>query len=799
MADDAVAKVEVAFDDGPFVASPTWTDVTQYNTSGVVRMGRAYELDRFQPGTATLQLRTIGARLFDPEYTAGTYYGKLTPMRQVRITKTYNAVTYPIFRGFITDWGETVPARDNVFVTTIEAMDGLGALEKIQLPSSAWALVVAQDSPSLWFRLGESDTVRVTDSSAGGNYGIYDNVVQGAQGLVPNDADGAVDVGTNYDPGESRITIQNPALISGYPFTVTALFSLASDVIHARTLFAGAVDNTDGVPGLFIAVGYTSDNPDKLYARVLDGSTSRTVASTIQVADNLTHHAAVVFTSSSSFSLYVDGVNVGVESGGNPSFPGNPPNGYTIGNWTDVFFGAFGFRGIIDELCVWNGTALSSVTVAKHSLAGKTGWAGDDTGARVTRFLDAINWPASLRSIDTGISTLSASRWSTGETALSVLQNLADTEYGAFFAAPDGKLTWHSRHRRYLNTRATTSQATFGDTRSGTALKYVAEGFNLHRDEALLRNPVIASRVDGVTVSVSDATLIANTYGYNAWSAPPTQDALDATVRDRANWLLARYKNEASRLKSMTVIPKSNPTGLYPVALGLGIGDRITVKRQPLGIGNVISVDQWVEGVTHEFNPNIWKTTFTASPVEVETYLVLDTDRLSIQGQAFTVLASSDVFTLTPDALANATQMVLYNITGSTGVTTDTQYFVVSASGNTGKLSLTSGGAAINVTADGSGNFAQIQSGSGVDGTYSVVAATDVFTWNVTGGIANDTPVTLAGLTGAAGVSAGTTYYVVGASGPTFKLALTVGGAAINITTDGSGTISNTNTATLAY
>jgi hypothetical protein len=86
-------------------------------------------------------------------------------------------------------------------------------LEQIKLPSSAWALEVAKDDPTAWFRLGETNTVRVTDSSDGGNYGLYDNCQQGAPSLVVNDSDPAVGFAHSL---EERVTIQNPNLISGY-------------------------------------------------------------------------------------------------------------------------------------------------------------------------------------------------------------------------------------------------------------------------------------------------------------------------------------------------------------------------------------------------------------------------------------------------------------------------------------------------------------------------------------------------------------------------------------------------------
>lgn len=65
------------------------------------------------------------------------------------------------------------------------------------------------------------------------------------------------------------------------------------------------------------------------------------------------------------------------------------------------------------------------------------------------------------------------------------------------------------------------------------------------------------------------------------------------------------------------------------------------------------------------------------------------------------------------------------------------------------------------------------------------VAATDLFT-AVAHGLAADDPVVFGGLTGGAGITAGTTYYVIasGLTADAAKVSATLGGASINFTTD---------------
>jgi hypothetical protein len=76
--------VEIAFNDTPYVNNPTWTDVTTYVRSIDTSRGRTDDFADFDTGTASVVLDNR-SRLFDPFYTAGTYYGKLLPRRQIRI------------------------------------------------------------------------------------------------------------------------------------------------------------------------------------------------------------------------------------------------------------------------------------------------------------------------------------------------------------------------------------------------------------------------------------------------------------------------------------------------------------------------------------------------------------------------------------------------------------------------------------------------------------------------------------------------------------------------------------------
>jgi hypothetical protein len=84
----------------------------------------------------------------------------------------------------------------------------------------------------------------------------------------------------------------------------------------------------------------------------------------------------------------------------------------------------------------------------------------------------------------------------------------------------------------------------------------------------------------------------------------------------------------------------------------------------------------------------------------------------AVSGAWFTFTAlTSDTFTAPSSAFSNTNRVVLIALAGTiipTGSTQGTLYYVISASSDTFQISLTSGGAAVNITANGGGRCARV-------------------------------------------------------------------------------------------
>jgi len=95
--------------------------------------GRNAQADQFQTGQLSLRIVDQNGD-FNPQNTAGPYYGLLNPMRKVQITATYSGVTYPIFSGFITGYSTTTPKfTGDIVYTTITAVDAFRLAQNAQI------------------------------------------------------------------------------------------------------------------------------------------------------------------------------------------------------------------------------------------------------------------------------------------------------------------------------------------------------------------------------------------------------------------------------------------------------------------------------------------------------------------------------------------------------------------------------------------------------------------------------------------------------------------------------------------
>lgn len=217
--------------------------------------------------------------------------------------------------------------------------------------------------------------------------------------------------------------------------------------------------------------------------------------------------------------------------------------------------------------------------------------AGQYTGDRINAVLTSIGWSLSLRSIDTGNTTLQADmRGST--VALDVIQGIENSEAGGFFVSKDGKMTFLSRHNviRRLSDQAP-GRFRFSDVGFG----YRFNQATIANDDTTLLNQVSITREGGTTQTVSDATSI-STYFLRSGVRNGILVQTDAEALEMARLILATRKDPEVRTNSLTVNCYIDPdtVGAADVALEYELLQGIEVEKAMPGntsITNTLLVD----------------------------------------------------------------------------------------------------------------------------------------------------------------------------------------------------------------
>lgn len=584
--------VEIAFATDP-LATPTWTDVSDYFRGGRWNHGRAHERATFEPGTAEVVLTNTDRR-FDPLHASGPYYGDLLPNRRIRITATWDATTYDCWYGFVDEWRQD--PRGGVCVVT--ATDAFKMLAGIPQPESVWAAEIAQNTPKAWYSFRSDGNETVIDRTGNDHNATLPDPVSSmsADTLIA----GAPNTAVTFPAGVG-MRIPSSAFPDVTAYTIEFWVHLSFADLADATYLLWSPDQAFAVWVNYTGLG-------DLRWKSADPPAVDVESGTVPLKAGRPNHVALVRDGSTVY-LYLNGVDVSTNRTGTPS-----------GTATrDLVYGPFGADiGLTVDDLVIHTEALDATTIADHYTAGVDAWDGDDTGDRAVNLLTAVDWPTALRDIDTGQSTFVLGAAALGDgSVLDYLQTLAATEQGMLFADArnGGKVTLLQRGALLADTRHTTSQATFSDDPAASpAYRYT--DVELVYDDSLIFNDVTVTFIGG-QVTATDATSI-TTYGRRSLTVDTvlTND-LDALAL--AEWLIARHKDPRIWVRGLRLNPAAD-NRLWPQALGRKVGDRVTLTHTPYGTGSAISEELWVTSISHDVGVDEgidrWDTILGLTPVE---------------------------------------------------------------------------------------------------------------------------------------------------------------------------------------
>lgn len=235
----------------------------------------------------------------------------------------------------------------------------------------------------------------------------------------------------------------------------------------------------------------------------------------------------------------------------------------------------------------------------------------ESSGSRLNKVLDELPkpFPTNRRNIDAGNATLHADTYD--ENALSYIQNIEESEGGIIFISKTGDVEMRQRQLQFE-----TEVPTFTDQNNGIPYSNVDITFGTD----LLANSVTVSSVEGTAVAINQDSILENGV---------SEENLDtilasASLQGLAESILFRFGTPEYRVAAVTV----NLLGLDATkrgqVLSLELGTQVLVEFTPNSVGDPISIDNKIIGISHSINLNQHNVTFNFEDVGFPLFVLDD-------------------------------------------------------------------------------------------------------------------------------------------------------------------------------
>jgi hypothetical protein len=244
--------------------------------------------------------------------------------------------------------------------------------------------------------------------------------------------------------------------------------------------------------------------------------------------------------------------------------------------------------------------------------------AGDLAGTRINQILNTIDWPATMRDIDAGLTTMQADP-GTNRTSLSALQVIANSEYGAVYVNASGSFVFQDRTVTVSSIAGTPTL--FAD--DGSGIQYANAVWKL--DDTLIFNKSTVSRLGG-TAQVATNQASIDKYFLHSYFLDGLLMETDAVALDYALAYTASRAETSIRCDAIELdLYTENYNSGIIASLNLDFFDPITVITTQPG-GSTLDKTLQIFGVAMNITPNSWKTTFTTLEPVIDGFIIGNVD-----------------------------------------------------------------------------------------------------------------------------------------------------------------------------
>lgn len=277
---------------------------------------------------------------------------------------------------------------------------------------------------------------------------------------------------------------------------------------------------------------------------------------------------------------------------------------------------------MIDAVDAFRLAQMAQITTVAGSSA------GDLSGTRINQILDQIAWPASMRDIDAGQTTVQANP-DAAATALNSMKKIELAEYGALYVDASGSFVFQDRA---VTAGSVGGAATvFAD--DGTGIPYFNAVWRL--DDTLIYNSASITRTGGTAQVATNAASIAK-YFEHSYNQTNMMMETDAVALDYALAYCASRAETSIRCDAITLdLYRANYAAGILAAMELDYFDNVTISTTQPGASTLTKTLQ-VFGVAYAISPNSFKVTFTTLEPIIDSFIldstlygILDTSVLS--------------------------------------------------------------------------------------------------------------------------------------------------------------------------
>jgi hypothetical protein len=259
------------------------------------------------------------------------------------------------------------------------------------------------------------------------------------------------------------------------------------------------------------------------------------------------------------------------------------------------------FYGLIDD---WNlqyepngdSIAAAACSDATASFASQTLFTRTNTaqksGERINEILSLpeIDWPLSLRQIDTGQMTLGADTIADNTNALEYFRLIEQSEPGAFFMGKDGSVVFKDRITAPLTDGVTLSD-------DGTGIPY--QTIRVQYGSELLANEIVLESAITTTQVVQQDLDSIEEYGIFNLTRTGLLIGDDTDLEELADFYSQKYSSPEYRFEAVDILLDELTTGQQEDLLALEIGDVVQIKFTPNQIPPAINKYAEIISVNH--------------------------------------------------------------------------------------------------------------------------------------------------------------------------------------------------------